>query len=213
MKQPHPASLTQGPKDFLQSRDQGGSRQSRMQRSKMMAESEEQEQKYRHTFMIWYQEMVEHQEMLTDKYRRDAAALAACRPRPTRTDPADRSLIPSPRWRNAMRLSRPRFTILTLMIVVVIASLVLTAIAVYRHRIRLDDRPANPPRPITRMPSSPARSPRSPSSNTRRAFSSTIVMPSKASSPWPSWISSAPGFVGLRREEGQAPCQVPPSRN
>jgi HlyD family secretion protein len=36
-----------------------------------------------------------------------------------------------------MRMSRPRFTILTLMIVVVIASLVLTAIAVYRQRIRL----------------------------------------------------------------------------
>jgi len=36
-----------------------------------------------------------------------------------------------------MRLSRPRFTILTLMIVVVIASLVLTAIAVHRQRIRL----------------------------------------------------------------------------
>jgi HlyD family secretion protein len=35
-----------------------------------------------------------------------------------------------------MRLARPRFTILTLMIVVVIASLVLTAIAVYRQRIR-----------------------------------------------------------------------------
>jgi HlyD family secretion protein len=36
-----------------------------------------------------------------------------------------------------MRLSRPRFTILTLMIVVVIASLVLTAIVVHRQKIRL----------------------------------------------------------------------------
>jgi HlyD family secretion protein len=36
-----------------------------------------------------------------------------------------------------MRLSRPRFTILTMMIVVVIASLVLTAILVYRQRTRL----------------------------------------------------------------------------
>lgn len=36
-----------------------------------------------------------------------------------------------------MRLARPRFTILTLMIVVVIASLVLTAIVVYRQRTRL----------------------------------------------------------------------------
>jgi HlyD family secretion protein len=35
-----------------------------------------------------------------------------------------------------MRLARPRFTILTLMLVVVIASLVLTAIAVYRQRVR-----------------------------------------------------------------------------
>ena len=38
-----------------------------------------------------------------------------------------------------MRLSRPRFTILTLMIVVLIASLVLTVIAVYRQRIRQTD--------------------------------------------------------------------------
>jgi hypothetical protein len=37
---------------------------------------------------------------------------------------------------NEMRLSRPRFTILTLMIVVFIASLMLTTIAVYRQRIR-----------------------------------------------------------------------------
>jgi hypothetical protein len=36
-----------------------------------------------------------------------------------------------------MRLSRPRFTILTLMIMVVIASLVLTAIVVHRQKIRL----------------------------------------------------------------------------
>ena len=36
-----------------------------------------------------------------------------------------------------MRLRRPRFTILTLMIIVVIASLALTAIGIYRQRIRL----------------------------------------------------------------------------
>jgi hypothetical protein len=81
----NPENLTPGQKDFLRTLDQGGSLESRMQRYKMMAESVEQERKYRHPFMIWHYEIAEYEEMVADKYRR-----ATRRPwLPVATDPPE----------------------------------------------------------------------------------------------------------------------------
>jgi hypothetical protein len=70
MKQPNPASATQGQMDSRQPVGAGGSYEARMKRYKAIAETVAQGRQSRHPMVIWYHEKAAYEAMLADKYDR-----------------------------------------------------------------------------------------------------------------------------------------------